>query len=140
MGQVGAPPRRQARPLQAFSQQPQQVEPEREMRPIDLSQSPPPPERTQAPEYEITYEIEQFGSHTANYHDVVLGNGFVVLVYDSNYPGHMYAPPAAENAPPMAIAITGHDRVYLVHSTGIQYAYGNQEFCILLIEREAPMQ
>lgn len=133
-------PHRQVRPLQVFNQQPQATEPAREMRPIDLSQSPRPPERTLSPECEVTYEIEQFGSHTANYHDVVLGNGFIVLVYDTNYPGHMYAPPAAENAPPMAIAIAGHGSVYLVHSTGIQYAYGNQEFCILLIEREAAQQ
>jgi len=143
MHQAPQQPVRQARPLQAFNQPSQTVDADsgREMRPIDLSGSPNPVERgARSPDVEIVFEIEQFGSHTANYHDVVVGNGFVVLVYDQGYPGRMYAPPSSENAPPMAIAITGHDSVYLVHSTGIQYAYGNQEFCVLLIEREAPMQ
>lgn len=142
MHQQPQQPRRQSRPLQAFNQTPQHIDPDtgREMRPIDLSASPSPPERTTSPDYEVTFEIEKFGSHTANYHDVVIQPGFIVLVYNTNYPGRLYSPPAAEDAPAMAIQITGHDRVYLVHATGVQYAYKGHEFCVLLIEREAAAQ
>jgi hypothetical protein len=108
------------------------------MRPIDLSQSPPPPERVQQPMYEVTFEIERFGTHTADYHDILVQDGFIVLVYDSNAPGRMYVPPAQEDAPPMAIAIAGHDMVYLVHTTGIHYSYRNMEFCVLLVEQQGP--
>lgn len=134
---------RQSRPLQSFLQQSPTVHPEtgREMRPIDLSASPSPPERGPAPpEVEVTFEIQQFGMHTAQYHDVIATDGFVVLVYNRDYPGRMYAPPAGEDSPPMAIAITGHSTVYLVHATGIQYVYGKQEFCVLLVERTGNSQ
>lgn len=143
MGVQPQPQRRPVRPLQAFNQVPSTVHAPtgREMRPIDLSSTPSPPERyAAAPGVEVTFEIERFGSHTANYHDVVVAPGFVVLVFDTRYPGRMYAPPAAQDAPPMAIAVAGHDMVYLVHSTGIQYAYGNYEFCILLIGQVAAKQ
>lgn len=153
-------------PQQQFAQQPQlqqpqqlQQQPTRQVRPLQMfvqSQSPPPeqflprvvdtqvtttPERGGvAPRCEVTFEIEQFGEMTALYHDVVLQPGLVILVYDRTYQGRMYQPPHGQQAPPMALAIAGHSSVYLVHATGIHYAYGNYEFCVLLVDREAPLQ
>lgn len=131
---------RNVRPLQSFAQQAAAgVEgyAGRELRAIDLSQSPKPVERRRDPTFEVVFEIERFGSHTANYHDVIVRPGFIVLIYDSACPGRLYAPPAGDDSPPMAISISGDSQVYLVHATGIQYAYEGREFCILLVERSA---
>lgn len=133
-------PMRQVRPLQMFAQsqpaQPAQFMP----RVVDTQVTTAPERGGEAPRCEVTFEIEQFGEMTALYHDVVLQPGLVILVYDRTYQGRMYQPPHGQQAPPMALAIAGHSSVYLVHATGIHYAYGNYEFCVLLVDREAPLQ
>ena len=132
---------RQVRPLQMFAQHTQQQSTSQFTPRVVDTQATQVPERIAAsPRYEVTFEIERFGEHTAMYHDVVLQPGVIVLVYDRTYPGRMYQPPHGSQAPPMALAISGHDTVYLVHATGINYAYDSYEFCVLLIDQEAPRQ
>lgn len=132
---------RQVSPLQAFQQTPQHVDPEsgREMRAIDLAGSPPPRERITPPQMRVTYEIQNFGMHTARYHDVIKAPGFLVLVYKEYGGDEMYVPPSGDNVPEMALQIDGDDRVYLVHTTGFVYAYEGTNFCVLMVEREAPL-
>lgn len=126
-------------PLQAFRQADVQ---ERELRAIDFSQSPARSPGVAPPRCRVCFEIEQFGTHTARYHDVVTENGFLVLIYDNRYTdGDPYFPPTAPDAgaPAMALTVEGSDKVHLVHTTGIQYSYGGCTHCVLLIERTAPM-
>jgi hypothetical protein len=133
---------RQIRPLAHFNQAPQTRDEYvgKEMRTIDLSNSPAAGISTQPPSKRVTFEIEQFGVHHANYHDVVVKPGFLILVYNSDYPGgEMYVPPAGENAPKMALHVSGDDTVYLVITTGLHYAYGGNEFCVLMIESKGQL-
>jgi hypothetical protein len=99
-----------------------------------LEQGPPPPTGF------VTFEIEHFGSHTVAYHAVLREAQWLILIYDIRYPGVMYEPPAAENALPMAVHVQGTDEVHLVRSLGISYNYEHRRFCILQIERSAPIQ
>lgn len=131
-------PARQVRPLQMFAQT-QSVQPQQFVPRVVDTQAVSVPERPMTPQYEVTFEIEQFGNMVAMYHDVVLLPGVLILVHAVASPGRMYQPPHGQQTPPMAVAIAGHSRVYLVHSTGIHYAYDKYEFCVLLIDQEAPL-
>ncbi len=95
---------------------------------------------TPAPQYSLLFEIENFGQLEAFYHDVKVqtgadGDGQMVLVYDRRFKGTKWWPPTGENAKPMGVCINGGDEVYLVHTTGFQYADGDKEYCVLMIER-----
>jgi len=134
---------RRSRPLQAFSDEPQTHHNGREMRPIDLGEPTPPPEygATRAPGVQVTFEIEHFGIHRANYHDVLIQQGFIVLVYSNQYQGgEMYEPPVGDNTPPMALGVAGQPEVHLVHTTGFVYSHGGYRYCVLMIERSAPAE
>lgn len=131
-------PSRQVRPLQMFAQAQQPQQPQYAPRLVD-TQAMQVPERPAQPQYEVTFEIEKFGNMPAMYHDVVLLPGVMILVHARSSPLRMYQPPHGQDTPPMAVAIAGHDRVYLVHATGIHYAYDQYEFCVLLIDQEAPL-
>lgn len=136
-----APPR-VSRPLQAFNQQPlptAQVE-QRQQRVIDLSHVPPPAERgPQPPQVRVVFELQNFGTHRARYHDVIVQNNVMVLVFRENGADDMYVPSSDENTPAMALMIEGTDVAYLVHTTGIHYTYDGVSFCVLTIERSGPV-
>ena len=137
--------RRMASPLQAFnSPQPHISEDGRPLRSIDMRTT-VAAERAVAvaPDKEVTFELQHFGTHTAFYHAVLTTNpGFIVLVYNNAYQGgSKYFPQSrGEDAPAMALQVIGDSKVYLVHTTGFQYTYGGLEFCVLMVERqvEAP--
>lgn len=133
-------PRRRVSPLAAFNQPAPQPQPQpeptalREPRAIDLRDESPAGQPAKQPTIEVTFQIEGFGIHTAFYHDVLIQNGFIVLVYDNRYNGPRYFPPVADEQPIMALNITGMEDVYRVHTTGIQYPQGDVENCVLMIE------
>jgi len=134
---------RRSRPLQAFTDEPQTHHNGREMRPIDLDGTPPPAEygASRAPNIRVTFEIEHFGTHIANYHDVLVQPGFLVLVFDNAYQGgEMYEPPSGENTPPMALSVQDSPEAHLVHTTGFVYSHGGYRYCVLMIERSAPVE
>jgi hypothetical protein len=123
------------RPLQAFAAT--QPRPAAMLMPATaspLEQGPP------VPESRVTFEIDHFGSHMVAYHAVLREDQWLILIYDLRYPGAMYEPPTAENALPMAVHVHGTDEVHLVRSLGISYNYEHRRFCILQIERSAPIQ
>ncbi len=136
------PPVRRVRPLEHFEQETQAQDTGPSPRTIGAGGTLPPPEYGSPPPHiRVNFEIEGFGVHQANYHDVLVDNGIVVLVYDEGYPGGvMYEPPAGEQAPPMALEVIGADEVHLVHTTGFSYSYRGCRFCILMIKQSAPMQ
>ena len=138
LGHVAGPqPARVTSPLRAFTERPDTIQ-GREPRAIDLSQSPTVEHAITAPKVEVTFEIEQFGVHTAHYHEVLVEGGFIVLIYNSAYQhGNRYFPTAGPTSPPMALNIAGRPEVYLVETTGFHYAYNGLEFCILLINKTA---
>lgn len=132
-------PTRQARPLAAFHQQPapvpQQAGPV--VQQVDLSQQAPMAERAAPPPTKtVVFEIEHFGVIKQKYHEVINSDGILILVYNTRYPGgEMYIPPFGDKTPEMALQVDGDPLIYLVRTTGIHYAYGDNEFCILVIER-----
>lgn len=134
------PVRRRVSPLSAFNQAPQAQPQVRELREIELRNEPAP--AVGPPSVQIVFEMEHFGNLEVRYHDVIIEEGFIVLVYDSRYTGGTkYFPPTAqsENAPALALNVLGTDDVYLVHTTGIQYNHEGREHCILMIERTVQM-
>lgn len=116
----------------------------RELRAIDLD-SPsvvsPPPRSLAEPQYEVIFQLQAFGEHRAYFHDVVIGEGFLVLVYKLGFRGSKWFPPVAPNAdaPPLALNVAGTETAYLVHTTGVQYVYEGAEHCVLMIERTAQL-
>lgn len=146
LGRMGQPVQRHVRPLQAFSQSPPDVHEGRPLRAIDMGQTPTVergPAPPAAPQIEVTFEIEHFGTHTAMYHDVIIEQGFMVLVYKTGYRGGgKYFPGAngSQNQPPLAVNITGTNEVYLVQVTGILYAVDGAEHCVLMIDQVGQLQ
>jgi hypothetical protein len=96
------------------------------------SAAPPPPKEW------VTFEIEGFGEHKAPYHRVIRNNSTLVLVYDTSCAGSQkFFPRATEK--PMGVHVEGSSVAYYAHTTGIEFSDGSTEFCILLIEQEAPV-
>lgn len=137
------PPARRVRPLEHFGQEgavAKAHETGPSLRRVDTPGAPPEYEAL-PPRIRVNFEIEGFGVHQANYHDIIVQDGFLVLVYDEGYPaGLMYEPPAGDQTPAMALEVLGANEVHLVHTTGFSYSYQGHRFCILMIERSAPVQ
>jgi hypothetical protein len=87
-----------------------------------------------------------FGRFKTYYHDVVRQDMVMVLVYDHSQMSQMvWFPGAMENdaGTPQPIATfvqaastNEPDMIYLLHPTGLQFKYGDKEFCLLTIEKE----
>jgi hypothetical protein len=90
-----------------------------------------------APQKWVTFEIEGFGEHKAPYHRVIRNNNTLVLVYDTSCASSQKFFPRATDKP-MGVHVTGSSVVYYAHTTGIEFSDGDVEFCVLLIEQEAP--
>jgi hypothetical protein len=134
------PPRtRRVSPLSAFNQAPQAAPmPGAAIQPEPMYVAQQRAVQPVAPMLTVVFELEHFGSLEANYHDVIVENGFVVLVYDTRHTGATkYFPNSAQSdeAPPMAINIVGSQEVYLVHTTGLQFSHNHNEYCILMIDQ-----
>jgi len=145
-GHANPQAKREIRPLAHFNQAPAPVAPipEQEagspaapqVRTVDLSQTPTGGVGNKAPSKWVTFEVEVFGALRVNYHNVLIENGFIVLVYDNTYTGgEMWVPPSGDETPPLAMHIDGDDTVYLVLTTGLQYSHGDNTYCILMIEQ-----
>ncbi len=121
-------------PLAAFDQQ-QRQPPTRELRNIDLQAEPVP--QVGPPKIQVVFEMEHFGTLPVSYHDVIVADGFLVLMYDTRHQGSTkYFPPKAKgDAPRTALMIVGAPEAYLVQTTGIQFEQDGKEFCVLLIEQ-----
>lgn len=97
-----------------------------------------------------TFEVSGIGEFPCLYHDVVRQDGNLILIYDHSHPTqHVWFPPVMEDPTtkePTAIAVMvdGNDReppmLYLAYPTGVVFKYRNEEFCLLTIEKEKPMQ
>jgi hypothetical protein len=142
LGRMGQPVPRNVRPLQAFAQQPQPVyeNGSRELRAIDIGAPTRQIPTIAAPTMQVLFEIEHFGTHEAVYHDVLVGEAFIVLIYRTDYQGSKYFPENRDvKAPPLALMIQGQSKAYLVHTTGVRYVYEGNEHCVLLVERVTDM-
>jgi hypothetical protein len=99
---------------------------------------PAAPATTPPPKEWVTFEIEGFGEHKAPYHRVIRNNSTLVLVYDTSCAGSQkFFPRSTEK--PMGVHVEGSSVAYYAHTTGIEFSDGPTEFCILLIEQEAPV-
>lgn len=100
------------------------------------------------PTKRVYFEKEGIGTLPALFHDVVVdveydlngsvAFGFIVLIYDLRFEqaDARWFPPADDPYKrPWAVQISDDQRIYLVHTTGFQYAYDNREFCVLLVEK-----
>jgi len=93
----------------------------------------------------VYFEKEGIGTVPAFFHDVITeifqdgtGNGFIVLVYDLNFEqsaARWFPPSEDPYKKPWAVQLQNESRLYLVHTTGFQFVYGNREFCVLLVEK-----
>jgi hypothetical protein len=128
----------EARPLRSFFQPaaPAPSEPYREARSIMLDegrgqQAAQPPQ----PTVEVIFEIDGFGQHTALYHHVIATEGHVVLVLRSDWrSGRFFPRPSSQQ---MALMLANQPEIYLVQTTGVQYSYAGNDFCLLLVEKVA---
>lgn len=136
--------RRVVSPLAAFNQPRQQQT--RELREIDIPYDAPLPSSPQQvgpPAVQVVFEMEHFGTLPVSYHDVIVQEGFIVLVFDTRHAGSTkYFPPTprGETIPRMAINVVGTQEVYLVQTTGVQFEHDSREFCILMIEQSGDME
>lgn len=125
-------------PLSAFNQ-PQMQPQHREMRQLIMDDTPPPPPDAGLPEIQAIIEMEGYGPMTVYYHDVVIEQGFMVLVFNTRCHGAMkFFPPTTTpgNQPPkMAIQLAGHPDIYGVETTGIIFEYDKQAMCVLAVTK-----
>jgi hypothetical protein len=93
----------------------------------------------------VYFEKEGIGTVPAFFHDVIIeifqdgtGNGFIVLVYDLSFEqsaARWFPPSEDPYKRPWAVQLQNGSMLYLVHTTGFQFVYGNREFCVLLVEK-----
>jgi hypothetical protein len=90
------------------------------------------------------------GQFAVNYHDVIRQGEVLVLVYDHNLPTQMvWFPPLLEDpstkeALAMPVLVEGVDGepdfIYLAYPTGVQFIRNSEEYCILTVEQEKPLE
>jgi hypothetical protein len=130
---------RQITPLQAFQRPMASTFTGPEVRAVDMQRQ-LPAAGPSAPGIEVTFEMERWGVNRAYYHDVLIQNGVIILIYDTRWQGPRYFPPADRaEQPAMAMNITGRSDVYLVQATAIQFVHGHEEFCVLLVEQSGQL-
>ena len=107
---------------------------------IPHNEAPSMPAKVQptAPTEWVTFEIEGFGEHRAPYHRVIRSGSNLVLVYDTNCDGTQRFFPRTTDKP-LGIHIAGEPVAYFAHTTGIEFSDDGIDYCVLLIEREAPL-
>ena len=104
---------------------------------VEMTQAPDKPLPT-APTTWVTFEIEGFGEHRAPYHRVIRSNSNLVLVYATKCDGTQRFFPRTTDQP-LGIHIAGEPVAYYAHTTGIEFSDAGVDYCVLLIEREAPL-
>lgn len=114
----------------------------REQREMQAAPAPVAKPVVEPPAMDVVFDIPGFSAITLKYHDVIDNDGFVVLVYDSNWSGgRVTFPPTADGADPapIAMAVPGAGYVYSVHTTGVQFAHENWEYCVLTVATRVPL-
>jgi hypothetical protein len=92
-----------------------------------------------APETQVTFEIDGWGSFEAMYHEVIKNDCVLVLVFDNRFKGGgKYFPPSTDKL--MAVKVANKDTVYFVHSYGTKFQHDNFEYCMLVIEQDQVME
>ncbi len=88
------------------------------------------------PATKVTFEMAQWGTFEAMYHEVIRNDCLLVLVYNTKFKdGMKFMPQATEQ--PLAVKIDGSDKVYFVYSYGNKFEHAGYEYCILVIDQEA---
>jgi hypothetical protein len=143
---AGSPPEKQIAPPQDV----QEVAPVTGVSPLKAFNSTAPtnspneapvmPDKTQptAPTEWVTFEIEGFGEHRAPYHRVIRSGSNLVLVYDTNCDGTQRFFPRTTDKP-LGIHVAGEPVAYFAHTTGIEFSDDGVDYCVLLVEHEAPI-
>ncbi len=124
-----------AGPLGAF-RSPEEDTPEKKAAPVLPPQ--PAASASRAPTTWVTFEIEGFGEHRAPFHSVIRQGNTLVLVYDTRCEGSQKFFPRATDRP-LGIHVHSETVAYYALTTGIEFQDDGKEYCILLIEREAPI-
>ena len=111
--------------------QPQVVQPSQPQVPTQSPQPSPSPQLP-APQRRVSFYIEHFGQHTVNYHDVVVADHYIVLVFDNRWTmSGMYVPPAGDAPINIAMQIEGDPNTYLVSATVVDFTYQHLRFAVL---------
>ena len=95
------------------------------------------------PTVQVQFEVEHFGSMPAFYHDVIMCDNFLVLVYDTRHTGSAkYFPqqPQSENTPATAMHIIGTNEAHEIHTTNVQFVHNHYEYCVLIVTRSWSLQ
>jgi hypothetical protein len=132
-------PQKVASPLAAFGQTPPEQAP---MPPSAASQmnfvdtSKPLAPATEAPGRRVQYELQGYGQLEAWYHEIIIQDDKMILVYNNEFTGGQKFFPSGDKQ--IAVAVAGTGLCYLAQPTGIQYPQGNSEHCVLLIQKSVP--
>jgi hypothetical protein len=89
--------------------------------------------RVDEPSNEVLFEVQNVGVFNGMYHEVIIAPSFITLVFDLRWKAGKFFP---NTDAAIAMQIVGVDKVFLVHTTGVQFTYGDHEFCILLIAEQ----
>jgi hypothetical protein len=97
------------------------------------------------PSHQVIFELIMQDESTqvmeAWYHDVQFVPNVeepknVLLIYDNRSRGHKWFPSGQLK---MGMEVVGDQRAHLVYPTGLEYRRGDEEICMLLIERSVPI-
>jgi len=120
-----ATPAPQVSPMQALKQSKTTVK----AAPAPVTSQP----RVDEPSNEVLFEVQNVGVFNGMYHEVIIAPSFITLVFDLRWKAGKFFP---NTDAAIAMQIVGVDKVFLVHTTGVQFTYGDHEFCILLIAEQ----
>ena len=96
------------------------------------------------PTKRVVFDMGRGGANQANFHDVVVSKGNVVLVYDTRFEGgHQFMPPnqskfveAGEPIEPIIVTVAESGQEYSVTSMGIQFTIGVLDIIVLIEYKE----
>lgn len=89
------------------------------------------------PKRRVYFDIPGAGTHSAIYHDVIVSDGEIVLVYDTRYDdGDQYMPPNLGGDVRIKLTLAGakkgQNAEYVVSSIGINFRFGVMDMFVLV--------
>jgi hypothetical protein len=85
------------------------------------------------PKRDVIITVPNGGKHRAWFHDVVIADACIVLVYDTRYESHQFVPPELGDTPiTLTVTESGKAVEYQVTSMGLTFAFGVFDMIMLI--------
>ncbi len=91
-------------------------------------------EKPVKPAVQVVFDLGDLGQASARYHDIVVTNRFIVLVYDNRYDeGAQYLPPTMQGERTATLTHRASNRSWPVYSKNLSFSWGCFDLILLLL-------